>query len=762
MSSKLRSADALAYHSEGRKGKIEVVPTKPCRTQRDLSLAYTPGVAEVCRAIEADAAGAFEYTARGNLVGVISNGTAVLGLGDIGPLAAKPVMEGKAVLFKRFADIDVFDIEIAEKDPEKLIEIIAALEPTFGGINLEDIKAPECFTIEQALIERMDIPVFHDDQHGTAIISAAALINALILSNRQIEDVSRIVVAGAGAASIACVKLFEDLGLRHESVWMYDSKGLIHDGRSDLNAWKQEFARSGGDVSLAEAMRGADMFIGVSSGGTMSAEMVKSMAPNPIVFAMANPDPEISYPDAVAVRDDIIMATGRSDYPNQVNNVLGFPFIFRGALDVYARRINTEMKLAAAHSLAELARESVPENVIRAYGGRPITFGPEYIIPKPFDHRVLLWVAPAVARAAMETGVARRPIEDFEAYQARLETMLAPARGLIRTSINRSKDSKARPRVVFAEGDEARILKAIELVMDDDIIEPIVLGPRDRIEQRISELGLSLGGLQILDHFADPALEGYVDRFMDTHHRRGFTRQRAWREVRRRTTYASMMVADGRADIFVGGMHRTLETNLRNAVDLIGLRPDVPLPVGVSALVLKGRLLMFADTAVTSKPTPEQLVSIARRAVEGARMFSTEPRVAFIGASNFGARDDADSLRLRRAVEILDASGVDFAYEGEMTVDIALNAELRSELYPHGRLDKDANVLIFPNLAAAHAAMRLLAVVGGAEVLGPVYRGFRQPVVILGPTQSASEICNLVAMAAGKLAALRAAGLTAG
>ncbi|RMF12919.1 MAG: NADP-dependent malic enzyme [Candidatus Dadabacteria bacterium] len=743
---------AFQYHADGRPGKIEVTPTKPCTTQRDLSLAYTPGVADVCRAIEADVNRAFDYTARGNLVAVISNGTAVLGLGDIGPLAGKPVMEGKAVLFKRFADVDVFDIEINEKDPDKFIEIVAALEPTFGGINLEDIRAPECFAIEQALIERLDIPVFHDDQHGTAIISAAALINAVELSGKTISSLRKVVVSGAGAASIACVKLFIELGLDPGTIWMYDSRGLIHSGRDDLNAHKAEFARDSDPVPFEDVFTDADLFLGVSVGGTVTQEMLQKMAANPIVFAMANPDPEISYPDAVAARSDVIMATGRSDYPNQVNNVLGFPFIFRGALDVRAREINNEMKLAAARALAELARAHVPENVVRAYGGEPIQFGRNYIIPKPFDHRVLLWVAPAVARAAMETGVARQPIDDFDQYRARLESMLGPARELIRTSIDHTRQSEQPARVAFADGAEDAVLLAIEQATEEGFIQPILIGNPSRIEARIRALGLQLDNAEIVHPDEHPEFERFVDEYWRSHQRQGVTRNRAEKLLSRRSHFAAAMVSNGLADIYVAGHTDRYMDTLEVAEDLIGLRDGVLRPVGVTAVVYKTRLFLFADTAVAVDPDVDELVNIARFAVEPAPLFDMTPRVAFLSFANYGAYRHPQVDRVRQAVERLKATGADFVFDGEMTVDVALNQELRDGVFPFSELDQDANVLIFPNLAAAQIATQLLGNVGGAETLGPVHRGFRRTVVILSAGMGPGEIHNLVALAAGQQA----------
>ncbi|XP_060085537.1 NADP-dependent malic enzyme-like [Ylistrum balloti] len=753
MSSKKNTLEAAqSYHAEGRPGKIEVVATKPCTTQRDLSLAYTPGVADVCLDIEKEVDKAFDYTARGNLVAVISNGTAVLGLGDIGPLASKPVMEGKAVLFKRFADVDVFDIEVKEKDPQRLIEIIAALEPTFGGINLEDIKAPECFDIEDALIERLDIPVFHDDQHGTAIISAAALINALEIAGKDITAINKMVVSGAGAASVACVKLFMELGLPKEAVWMYDSRGLIHTDRSDLNRHKQEFARSGDNMKFVDAFQDADIFVGVSIGGTVTKDMIQAMASNPIVFAMANPDPEIPYPDAKAVRDDIIMATGRSDFPNQVNNVLGFPFIFRGALDVRARRINTEMKLAAAHALANLAKQTVPENVVRAYGGKSISFGRDYIIPKPFDHRVLLWVAPAVAKAAIDSGVARQTITDFDQYRTRLEGMLGPARELIRTSINRSRRRETMPRVVFADGGETNVLIAVEQAVQEGFIRPILLGNKARIEQNIKKLDLKIKGLEIIHPDEDGRFQTFIDHYWQRKQRQGITKDRATKQLSRRSHFGAMLVSQGEADIYVAGYTDRYSESLRIAEDIIGLRAGVQRPAAVTAVVYKSRLFLFADTAVSVDPTAEELVNIAKFAVEPAPLFDMTPRVAFLSFANFGAYDHPQVDKVRRAVEQLEAEGVDFIFDGEMTVDVALDQTLRESVFPFSKLETNANVLIFPNLAAAQMATQLLTKIGGAEMLGPVHRGFNRTVVMLSAGMGPTDIHNLIAMAAGQQA----------
>lgn len=732
--------DALEYHAGNRPGKIAVVATKPCVTQRDLSLAYTPGVADVCREIEKNPEEAFRYTARGNLVAVISNGTAVLGLGDIGPLAGKPVMEGKGVLFKRFADIDVFDLEINEKDPEKVIATVKALEPTFGGINLEDIKAPECFEIESRLIEEMDIPVFHDDQHGTAIISTAALINALAIQNKNIEDI-RVVVSGAGAAAVACINLFMDLGVRRENVLMADSKGLVRSSRTDLNKYKQAFAVDTDLETLSDAMVGADVFLGVSSAGVVSKEMVGSMAQKPIVFALANPDPEITYEDALAVRDDLIMATGRSDYPNQVNNVLGFPFIFRGALDVNARRINTEMKLAAAHALAGLARETVPEQVMHAYGGQPLSFGHEYIIPKPFDHRVLLWVAPAVAKAASETGVARKPITDIDEYRNSLERILGPTQELVRLRAARVQGKGSR--VVFADGDEETVLKACEIIFQEDIAQPIVLGSKQRIEKKLELLGLDLPSLVIIDQLQDASFDQYCEKYWRMNQRNGYTKHRAYKAMRQRNHFGAMMTRNGRADLFAGGFSKNYHATLETFLEVNGSERHAQSPVAVTLAMLDRELFVFADTSVHHHPSAEQLAYIAKIGAHTARRLGLEPRVAMLSYASYGSVDSDGPNRVAEATKILHDEEVTFEVDGELTLDVALNPKYRQENYPFSTLKGRANVLVFPDMGSATIASQMASHVAHGELVGPLIMGAAKPVVILNNQMTASDIVTL-------------------
>lgn len=738
-----KQTESQRYHEFPRPGKIAVQATKPCVTQRDLSLAYTPGVADVCLEIAKNANDAFRYTARGNLVAVISNGTAVLGLGDIGPLASKPVMEGKGVLFKRFADIDVFDIELDEKDPEKIIAIVKALEPTFGGINLEDIAAPACFEIESRLIEAMDIPVFHDDQHGTAIITTAALINALDIQEKKAKDV-RVVVSGAGAAATACAKLFLELGVRRENMLMTDSKGVVRTSRTDLNKYKQEFAVDTDKETLSDAMAGADIFLGVSKAGLVTGEMVKSMADKPIVFALANPDPEISYEDAVAARDDLIMATGRSDYPNQVNNVLGFPFIFRGALDVNARRINTQMKLAAAHALADLAKETVPEQVMKAYGDKPLAYGPDYIIPKPFDSRVLLWVAPAVARGAVETGVARKPIQDFEAYRNQLERILGPTQELVR--LQAAKVQGKDRRVVFADGDEEAVLKACEILLAENIARPIVLGRKHHIEKMLDTLGLHLEGLEILDQLSDESFDRYCNEYWLLHQRQGYTRHRAYKRMRQRNHYGAMMVRDGRADVFVGGFSRNYYATLDTAIEVFGTEKSGTLPVGVTLAMLGREIYVLADTGVHYDPTPVQLAHITRHAADTARRLGLTPRVALLSFANFGAVRHSRPQTAAEAVRLLYREGVDFEVDGEMSLDVALQPEYREKHYPFARLCGRANVLVFPDLNSAAIASQMTNQLANGELLGPMVLGLGKPTVILNNRVSASEIVNLTTL----------------
>ncbi len=747
---KIRREDALAYHSSGRKGKIEVVPTKPCATARDLSLAYSPGVAEPCLEIEKDPDLSYTYTARGNLVAVVSNGTAVLGLGDIGPAAAKPVMEGKGVLFKRFADIDVFDISIDAKEIDKVCTVVKALEPTFGGINLEDIKAPECFVIEERLKKEMQIPVFHDDQHGTAIISGAALLNALELAGKDIKKV-RVVVSGAGASAIACTKFYLTLGVRRENVVMVDTKGVVYKGRTEgMNPWKQEFAADTKARTLAEAMEGADVLLGCSVKGMVDQKMVRSMAKNAIVFALANPDPEISYPEAKEARADIIMATGRSDYPNQVNNVLGFPYIFRGALDVRAKAITEDMKMAAAKALAELAKEDVPDSVSRAYGGERFRFGPEYIIPKPLDPRVLLWVAPAVAKAAIDGGVARVKLDVGE-YRERLKKMQSRSHQVMGSVFTKAK--KKLVKLVFPEGHHPKIQQAAEILREESICEPILLGPVDQIKKAIADQRLDdLEGITLINPEESADYARYVSRFWELRQRRGVTYEEARRKMRIRNYFASVMVKDGAADGMVTGLTTSYPDALRPALEVIKTRTGRRAG-GVYIIVTKHDFKFFADCTVTIDPSAEELAEIAITTSDLARYFDVTPRVAMLSYSSFGAAGGESPRKMREATEIVRQRRPELEIEGEIQVDIATTAEVRVPEFPFSTLKEDANVFIFPNLDAANICYQALERIGGAEVIGPVLLGMHRPVNILQMGCSVQSIVNLAA-----ITALRAQG----
>ncbi|MCL4215890.1 MAG: NADP-dependent malic enzyme [Candidatus Hydrogenedentes bacterium] len=720
---------SLEYHRRGRKGKIEVVTTKPCHTQLDLSLAYTPGVAEPCRRIHADPNEAYEYTAKGNLVAVITNGTAVLGLGDIGALAGKPVMEGKAVLFKRFADIDVFDIELDTRDSEAFIAAVKLMEPTFGGINLEDIKAPECFEIEERLKAEMDIPVFHDDQHGTAIITGASLINALELVDKKPGDI-RVVFSGAGASAISCARLYVQLGVPREQIVMCDSKGVIYKGRdAGMNRYKDEFAAETEARTLADAMAGADVFIGLSQPNIVTRDMLRVMADKPLVFALANPDPEITYEEAMAARDDIIMGTGRSDYPNQVNNVLGFPFIFRGALDVRARAINDEMKIAAARSLAELAKEPVPYQVITAYRLEGLEFGPEYIIPKPFDPRVLIWEAAAVAKAAMETGVARQQI-DIEEYRETLESRLGLSRKVMRRIINKAR--KAPKRIVFPEGDHPSILKACETILDEGLAHPILLGSKKRIEERIEQMRLNLeGGVEIIDMRGAKQHERYAKEYFRLRQRKGVTLRDARAIVGNRNTFGIMMVHAGDADGMVSGLLSHYPETIRPALQVIGPREDVDKVAGMYMLVFKEKVYFVADCTVNVNPSAEDIAGIALLCAQTVRRFDFEPRVALVSFSNFGSARYPESDKVRRAVELVRERDPGLVIDGEVQADAAVTPEIMRENYPFSVLEGDANVLIFPNLDAGNAVYKLLKCLGGAEAVGPILLGMNKPVHLL-------------------------------
>jgi malate dehydrogenase (oxaloacetate-decarboxylating)(NADP+) len=739
-----RKQDALDYHSQGRRGKIEIRPTKPTETARDLSLAYTPGVAEPCLEIKRNPEDVFTYTTKGNLVAVVSNGTAVLGLGNIGPLAAKPVMEGKGVLFKRFADIDVFDIELAATDPDDVIRVVKALEPTFGGINLEDIKAPDCFYIEETLKRDLDIPVFHDDQHGTAIISGAALLNWLELAEKDIARI-KVVVNGAGAAGIACAELIESLGVRHENITMADSKGVIYKGRTEgMNPYKERYALETRHRTLAEAMEGADVFMGVSAKDAVSKAMVASMNRKPFVMAMANPDPEIGWEEAMSVRDDLVMATGRSDFPNQVNNVLGFPFIFRGALDVRARAINMEMKLAATHALADLTKEDVPDSVMRAYGVDSMRFGPNYIIPSPFDPRVLTWEAPAVAKAAMETGVARIQI-DLDSYRDQLEARLGRGREVMRSVIVRAK--KDAKRIVFPEGEEVKILRAAERLVDEGIAKPILLGRPDVIRARTKELGLELDGVEIVDPARSGKLEVYAEELCGLRNRRGVTRNEAEHLLRNPNMFGSMMVNLGDADAMVAGISQHYPDTIRPALQVIRVKTDARV-AGVYMMVFQNDIKFFADTTVTIDPTPEDLAKIAIEAAEVARRFNVEPRVAMLSFSNFGSTKHPLVDKVRRAVELVREQNPGLVVDGEMQADTAVVREILAGDYPFSRLKEAANVLVFPSLEAGNIAYKLIQRLGDAKAVGPILVGLRKPVHVLQRGAEVDEIVDMAAIAA--------------
>ena len=741
----IRKQEALDYHSHGRRGKIEVISSKPCQTQRDLSLAYTPGVAEPCRDIHDNPDDAYLYTAKGNLVAVVSNGTAVLGLGDIGALAGKPVMEGKGVLFKRFADIDVFDIELESHNPDDIIKAVQMLEPTFGGINLEDIKAPECFYIEEQLKKTMNIPVFHDDQHGTAIISGAALVNALEVVGKKIDKV-KVVFSGAGAAGIACAKLYEKLGVRRENMILVDTKGVCYKGRTEgMNPYKEYFAVQTEARSLADAMKGADVFCGVSAKGVVSKEMVRSMADKPIVFAMANPDPEITYEDAVSARDDIIMATGRSDYPNQVNNVLGFPFIFRGALDVRAKMINDDMKIAASHALAKLAKQEVPDSVIRAYGGKRIEFGKEYIIPKPFDPRVLIWEATAVAKAAMETGVARVPIKDFEHYRDSLEARLGKSREIMRFFIHKAQTEPKR--IVFPEGEEEKILRAAQQILDEGVAKPILLGSRTLIKQRIADLGLDLTGAEIINPGKSPRFDEYITAYYLRRQRKGLTRVDAEHQMKTHNVFGMMMVEMDDADGLISGLTQHYPETVRPALQIIGKKEGVRVIAGLYMLVFKNRTIFIADATVNIEPTSEELAEIAILAADKVQQMDIEPRVAMLSFSNFGGSKHPLTEKVRLATEIVKRRAPSLVVDGEMQADTAVSPEIISEVYPFTSLKEGANVLICPDLTSANIAYKLLARLGGAVAIGPILIGVRKPVYLLIPGSDVSDIVNITAMA---------------
>jgi malate dehydrogenase (oxaloacetate-decarboxylating)(NADP+) len=748
MSNELRKQQALEYHSKGRPGKIEVVPTKEAKTQRDLSLAYSPGVAVPCLEIAANPDDVYKYTAKGNLVAVISNGTAVLGLGDIGPEAGKPVMEGKGVLFKIFADIDVFDIEINEKDPERFVQIVKSLEPTFGGINLEDIKAPECFYIERELKKQMNIPVMHDDQHGTAIISAAALLNALEIQKKKIEK-AKFVVNGAGAAAISCSKLYVALGAKKENFLMFDRKGVLHKGRKDLDELKIQFSEAKGEMTLEQAMKDADVFIGLSSGNCVTPEMVKSMAKNPIVFAMANPDPEISWEDATGARKDIIMATGRSDYPNQVNNVLGFPYIFRGALDVRAKNINEEMKLAAVKALAELAKTPVPDMVNMAYNEKNIAFGPEYIIPKPLDPRLLATVSPAVAKAAIASGVARLPITDWDGYIASLEKRLGQDNQVMRAIGNKARRNPKR--IVFAEADNIKILKAAQIVFDEGIAYPILLGDEKKIQRIAAENNIDLDDLPIIDPKSDSMEEkrnAFAESFLAKRGRRGFNAYESKKVMRDRNYFGSMMVECGDADAMISGLTKNYPDTIRPAIQVIGTEDGVNKIAGMYLMLTKKGPLFLADTTVNFNPTAEELAEITLLAAKEVRNFNIIPRIAMLSYSNFGSSDSPEARLVAKARKIVKEKMPALLVEGEMQASVALNKELMKENYPFSELvDKDVNTLIFPNLAAGNIAYNLMKELDIADAVGPILLGLKKPVHVLQLGSSVRSIINMALVA---------------
>ncbi len=741
----ITKSQALAYHSGLRPGKIEITPTKPCRTQWDLSLAYTPGVAVPCLEIEKDPGCAYKYTGKGNLVAVVTNGTAVLGLGNIGAMAGKPVMEGKAVLFKRFADVDVFDLEVGSTNPDDVIKVCQLLEPTFGGINLEDIKAPECFYIEETLKRTMQIPVFHDDQHGTAIITGAALLNALELVGKRIDEV-RVVFNGSGASGIASAEHYVRLGVRRENIFLVDTKGVVYDGRTEgMNPYKARFAQKTNLRTLSDAVKAADVLVGLSVKGAFTQEMLRSMAARPIVFAMANPDPEITYEDALAARKDVLMCTGRTDYPNQVNNVLGFPFIFRGALDVHATAINEEMKLAATRALAALAKEDVPDSVCHAYGVDRIRFGPEYIIPKPFDPRVLVWEASAVAKAAMETGVARTPVDLVE-YRERLERLLGKAHEAMRTIIRKAQ---ARPRrVVFPEGESAKILRAAHILVEENIARPILLGDDKIIVARARDLAVPLEKIEVVNPQTSPKREAYAETLYELRQRRGVTLSEAQGLINNRNLFGSLMVHVEDADALVGGVDQHFPDTIRPALQVIKPRPGLHHVSGLYVLVSRrGDMYFLADCTVNIEPSAEDLAEIAICAAQTAKRFNVTPRIAMLSFSNFGSTRHPLSEKVQRAVQLVREADATLMVDGEMMADTAVVPEIIEETYSFSKLRGGANVLVFPDLTSANTCCKLLARIGGAETIGPILMGMSKPVHVLHRGAEVEEIVNIAAIA---------------
>lgn len=746
MAIKIRKQDALNYHSQGKPGKIEVIPTKPLSSQLDLALAYSPGVAEPCLEIAVDKEKVYKYTAKGNLVAVISNGTAVLGLGNIGPEASKPVMEGKGVLFKKFAGIDVFDIEIDETDPKKLIQIIKSLEPTFGGVNLEDIKSPECFEIEQTLKKEMNIPVMHDDQHGTAIISGAALLNALEVSGKKIEEI-KLVVNGAGASAVSCTRFYISLGVKRENIVMCDSKGAIRSDRADLDDIKKEFTTQRDVNTLTEAMIGADVFLGLSKGNILTPDQLNLMAPNPIVFALANPDPEIAYELAMSTRDDLIMATGRSDFPNQVNNVLGFPYIFRGALDVRATSINEEMKLAAAKAIAAMAKEPIPEIVNKAYGDNKITFGKFYLIPKPLDPRLITTIAPAVAKAAMDSGVAKTMILDWEAYALELQERIGIDQRLMLRVVTRAK--KNPKRVVFAEADNVKILKAVQVLKDEKVAIPILLGNKEKIEFLIEENKLDLTGVPIVDPYLEEEKLNHFGNFLfEKRKRKGLTPQECYRLMKDRNYFGAMMVELGEADALISGLTKDYPKTILPALQVIGVKEGTDRVAGMYIMNTSRGPFFFSDTTVNVNPTAEQLVEIIGLTATGVKFFDIEPRIAVLSYSNFGSAKGEIASKTAKATLLAKAKFPELVIEGEMQANVALNEEIQIGNYPFSDLiGKKANTLIFPDLSSGNIAYKLLSEIGNAEAIGPILLGMNKPVHILQLGSSIREIINMVAVA---------------
>ena len=743
--SKFRREDALEYHIQGRPGKIEVVPTKPYSTQRDLTMAYSPGVAEPCLEIEKNPEDAYKYTAKGNLVAVISNGTAVLGLGDIGALASKPVMEGKGMLFKIYADIDVFDIEIDTKDIDQFVMTVKNIAPTFGGINLEDIKAPECFEIERRLKEELDIPLMHDDQHGTAIISAAGLINAVEISGKKLSNI-KLVINGAGASANSCAKMYIAVGVKKENILMLDSKGVIHKGRKDLDQYKSFFASDNTKLNtLEEAIKGADVFVGLSKGNILNKELVKTMAKNCVVFALANPTPEISYEDAITAREDIIVATGRSDNPNQVNNVLGFPFIFRGAMDVRATCINEEMKLAATLAIAGLAKEAVPDYVNLAYGSKNLSFGPDYIIPKPIDNRLISAVSSAVAKAAIDSGVAKKTISNWDAYRAELENRLGKDNKLMRSLANKAKSNPKR--VVFTEADTYKILKAAQVVRDEGIATPILLGKKEKIHAISEENHIDLSDMLIIDPYTEEEerRNEFGDQLWRKRQRRGLTQYDARKLMRDRNYFGAMMVESGMADAMISGLTRKYGQPIKPALEIIGVQPNVCRVAGLYVMITKKGPYFFADTTMNADPTAEELVDIAVLTANTVKQFNITPRIAMLSYSNFGSAEGEVPKKVSKAVSILHKNYPGLIVDGDIQANFATNNALLQEQFPFSTLaDKNANVFIFPNLAAGNIAYKLMQELGGAEAIGPVLMGLRKPVHVVQLGSSVREIVNMV------------------